>query len=180
MKHILRTTGWFLLAGLTLSTAQADEVGRVINTTPITRAVTVQQQVCVPQQVTVQPQKSGAGALMGAIAGGAVGNNVGKGSGRALATGIGLIGGAILGDSIEGEKPAETRTVQQCSTENVVENRVTGYHVNYEYAGKQYSTQMSSDPGPFLRLQIVPVGPATLVPVGANGAPVTYPVQQGR
>lgn len=176
MTHITRIAGLALLAGLSLGSAQADEIGRVLSTTPITKAVVVQQQVCVPQQVTVQPQKSGAGALMGAIAGGAVGNSMGKGSGNALATGIGLLGGAILGDSIEGSKPAETRTVQQCSIENVQENRITGYNVTYEYAGKQYSTQMASDPGHFLRLQIVPVGPATLVPVEPNGgAAASYP-----
>jgi len=175
MKQLSRIGGLTLLAALGLGSAHADELGRVLAATPITQAVTVQQQVCVPQQVVVQPQKSGAGALMGALAGGAIGNTMGQGSGRAVTTGIGLLGGALLGNSIEGGGQPETRTVQQCSVQNVVENRVTGYNVTYEYAHKQYTTQMHSDPGPYLRLQIVPMGPATLAPVGASNAPSLYP-----
>ena len=172
MNKLMRASMLALCAVGAVQAVWADEIGRVVSATPITQPVNVQKRVCVPQQVVVPQQKSGAGALMGAIAGGVIGNQVGKGSGNALATGIGLLGGAVLGDKIEGAPTPETRTVEQCSVENVVEYRTAGYTVTYEYAGKHYTTQMTNDPGPFLRLQIVPVGPANLSPVGATTAPV--------
>lgn len=140
------------------SAAQAqDEQGRVISSTPVVQQVVVPRQVCQEQVVTVPGQKSGAGAIMGGIAGGAMGNAVGNGSGRALATMIGLMGGAVLGNNIEGGGQDRTEIVQQCSTQNFYENRTVAYNVVYEYAGRQYATQMPQDPGPFVRLSVTPV-----------------------
>ena len=147
---------FILLASLTALHAQADEYGRVISSTAIIQQVAVPRQVCSQQQVTTQPNKSGAGALMGAIAGGTVGNALGRGGDRAMGTMLGAFGGAILGDRIEGAPPPETRTVQTCNTQNVYENRTVAYNVVYEYAGKQYSVQMPQDPGPTIRLQVTP------------------------
>ena len=96
---------------------------------------------------------------MGAIAGGAIGNSVGNGNGRAAATMLGLLGGAILGDKVEGPANPEVRNVQNCSTQTFYENRTMAYNVVYECAGKQYTVQMPSDPGPTVRLQITPVAP---------------------
>ena len=94
---------------------------------------------------------------MGAIAGGAIGNAVGQGSGRDLATAIGLFGGAILGNNVEGSK-TQTQNVQQCSTVTTYENRTMHYDVVYEYADRRYSIQMANDPGAFVRLQLSPIG----------------------
>jgi outer membrane lipoprotein SlyB len=44
---------------------------------------------------------SGGGAILGAVIGGVVGNQIGSGSGRAAATGAGVIGGALIGNAIE-------------------------------------------------------------------------------
>jgi hypothetical protein len=95
---------------------------------------------------------------MGAIAGGAMGNAIGGGSGKAAATMIGLMGGAILGDQIEGAPQSQFQNVQRCSVQNYVENRTVAYNVVYEFSGKHYSVQMPNDPGPTLSLQISPVG----------------------
>lgn len=146
-----------VLAG-TAGLCAAQEQGRVISSTPVVAQVGVPRQVCSNQQVQIQSQKSGGGAIMGAIAGGAIGSNLGGGDGRALATAIGLIGGAMLGDRMEGAGPAQTQNVQNCTTQTFYENRTTAYNVVYEYAGKQYSVQMPNDPGPFVRLQVTPVG----------------------
>ena len=97
---------------------------------------------------------------MGAIAGGAIGNNMGQGSGRAAATMLGLFGGAILGDKIEGPSAPEVRNVQNCSQQMFYENRTMAYNVVYEFAGKQYTVQMPQDPGPTVRLQITPMVPS--------------------
>lgn len=149
-----------LLSALTLVTglAVAQETGRVLSSTPIIQQIAVPRQVCSNQQVAVEPQRSGAGALMGGIAGGAMGNAIGGGSGRAAATMLGIFGGAILGDRIESPGPTQLQNVQSCSTQTFFENRTAGYTVVYEYAGRQYSTTMPNDPGPTISVQVSPVG----------------------
>ncbi len=137
----------------------AQETARVISSTPVITQAAVPRQVCSNQQVQVQSQKSGAGGIMGAVAGGAIGNSIGGGDGRAVATLLGILGGAMLGDRIEGGGQTQTQTqnVQNCSTQTFYENRTTAYNVVYEFNGKQYSVQMPQDPGPTIRLQITPV-----------------------
>lgn len=150
----------FLLtvAAAASTVALAQEVGRVISSTPIIQQVGVPRQVCTTEQVAVQQPKSGAGAVMGAIAGGAMGNAVGGGSGRAAATMLGIFGGAVLGDRVEGGPPSQLQNVQRCGVQTFYENRPVAYNVIYEYAGKQYSVQLPNDPGPSIQLQVTPVG----------------------
>jgi uncharacterized protein YcfJ len=160
--------------------AFAQEQGRVISTTPVIQQVAVPRQVCSNEQVTTQTQqKSGAGALVGGVAGGAVGNAIGKGNGRAAMTMIGIVGGAILGNNIEGGQPqSNTQNVQRCTTQTFYENRPTAYNVVYEFNGKQYQVQLPNDPGPFVSLQVTPVGGA-VAPVQPAPAPVIVrPVTQ--
>jgi uncharacterized protein YcfJ len=174
-SKIMMTTGCVAaLVAASMGSAQAQEQGRVISSQAVIQQVAVPRQVCNNQQVAVQGQKSGAGGMMGAIAGGAIGNNVGAGSGRALATMIGVIGGAMTGDRIEGAPPVQMQTVQNCSTQTFYENRTSGYNVVYEYNGKQYNVQMPNDPGQFVQLQVTPVGGSqTSIP-----APVIQPMAQ--
>jgi uncharacterized protein YcfJ len=167
MQKILLLSALTLVSGL----ATAQETGRVISSTPIIQQVAVPRQVCNNQQVAVETPRSGAGALMGGIAGGAMGNAVGGGSGRAAATMLGIVGGAILGNSIEAPGQTQLQTVQNCSTQTFYENRNAGYNVVYEYAGKQYTTTMPNDPGATIALQVTPLG-------GSNIPPVRAPVQQ--
>ena len=148
------------IALVAATAVHAQEVGKVISSTPIIQQVAVPRQVCNNEQVVTGGQKSGAGAAMGAIAGGALGNQVGQGSGRAAASMLGLFGGAIMGDKIEGPGTPEVRNVQNCSQQMFYENRTMAYNVVYEFAGKQYTVQMPQDPGPTVRLQITPMAPA--------------------
>ncbi len=154
-----------VMAGGTNSVFAQQETARVVSTTPVLTQVAVPRQVCSQQQVQVQSQKSGAGGIMGAVAGGAIGSNIGGGDGRAIATLIGVIGGAMLGDKIEGPGQTQTQNVQTCTTQTFYETRTTAYNVVYEYGGKQYSVQMPQDPGPTLRLQITPIAVAPSQPV---------------
>lgn len=164
MKNLL-----ILLSGLVLVGATgAQELGRVISSTAVIQQVGVPRQVCTTDQVTVQPSKSGAGAAMGAIAGGALGNAVGDGSGRTIATILGFVGGAVLGDRIEGAPAAQTQNVQRCSTQTFYENRTVGFNVVYEYAGRQYTVQLPNDPGPTIRLQVTPVEGASKITSSLN------------
>lgn len=149
----------FLMSALTLMgvAANAQELAKVISSVQVMQQVAVPHQVCNQETVAVQGNKSGAGALMGAIAGGAVGHQMGSGSGKAAATALGLFGGAILGDKIEGAPAPQATAVQNCRTETVYENRVVGYNVTYEYAGKQYMVQMPRDPGATVQVNVTPV-----------------------
>lgn len=152
-------TGAIALAAA--STAQAqDERGRVLSTTPIVQQVVVPREVCQNVTVRAPSHNSGAGALLGAVAGGAAGNAIGGGSGRAAATAIGIFGGAILGNRIEGRGESRTRTVQECTTQNTYENQVVAYNVVYEYAGREYSMQTPNDPGRWVPVSVQPVGVA--------------------
>lgn len=161
-----------LLATAALATSglcAAQDFGRVVSSTPVMQQVAVPRQVCTNEQVEVQQQKSGAGAVMGAIAGGAMGNAVGQGAGRAAATVLGVLGGAVVGDRVEGAPPSQIQTIQRCGTQTSYENRPVAYNVVYEFGGRQYSVQMQNDPGPSIPLQVTPVG--------AN-APMAAPVNQ--
>ncbi len=164
MKRIVVLTVLAASAGLSV----AEDLGKVISSTAIITQVGVPRQVCSTQAVPVQSQKSGAGAVMGALAGGAIGNSVGGGDGRAIATMLGLVGGALLGDRIEGSPAPQTQNVQSCTTQTFYENRTTGYNVVYEYAGKQYQVQMPNDPGPYVRLQVTPVVTPPPAPMSGN------------
>lgn len=148
------------------STGFAQELGRVLSSTPVIQQVAVPRQVCSNEQVAVTQPKSGAGAVIGAIAGGAIGSAASHGPGQAAATVLGAVGGAMLGDRIEGPGNTQLQNVQRCTTQTFYENRTVAYNVVYTYAGKQYSVQMPQDPGPTLQLQVTPVGtaPATTSP----------------
>jgi len=153
----------------------AQDVGRVIASQPVIQQVSVPRQVCSNQSVVVQQPNSGAGAALGAIAGGAMGNAVGKGAGNVAATMLGLVGGAVVGDRIEGSGGAQVQNVQNCVTQTTLENRTVGYNVTYEFAGRQYTVQMPQDPGPTVRLQVTPVGAQAAAPQTPPNLTYTQP-----
>ncbi len=166
--HRIAALGLALGSTLIANAVQAQELATVISTTPILEQVQTPAEVCVNRQVTVQRDKSGGGAVIGAIAGGAVGNAIGQGSGNALATAIGLIGGAVLGDRIEGSPGSDLQTVRDCHTEMRAETRVKAYRVVYEYAGKRYEIETAKDPG-----SSIPVNVSPAVSLSQSGTTLT-------
>jgi len=175
MKTTVLTTAVLAACGL----AQAQEVGMVLSRTAVYQQVAVPRQSCA-QTISPNAPTSGGGALTGAIAGGIIGTAIGDG--RGLGTLVGAIGGAMVGDKAESN--ANSQPITTCTTQTVMENRLVGYTVVYEYAGKQYTVQLPQDPGPTLPLQITPAGlpPSTLAPPSAltppavvyAAAPVVY------
>ena len=144
--------------GLTALPASAmDILARVISSTPVVQQIAVPRQACNNQAVLTQAPKSGAGALLGAVAGGLAGNAIGSGGGQVAATMIGLVGGAMVGDRVEGPN-SQVQNIQQCGTQTFYENRTSYFNVVYEYQGTQYNTQMANDPGGYVRLQLTPAG----------------------
>jgi uncharacterized protein YcfJ len=90
---------WFvsLSALCAASAGWAQDVGRVLSSTPIIQQVAVPHRVCNTEQISYQQPSSGAGAILGALAGAAIGNSVGgRGAERAAATAIGMVGGAVV------------------------------------------------------------------------------------
>jgi len=168
MKKLLVLSAAVAASGLSM----AQDVGRVISSTPIVQQVGVPRQVCTTEEVAVQQPKTGAGAVIGAVAGGLLGSSMGgRGPGQAAATVMGAVGGAVVGDSIETAPSPEIRDMQRCGVQTIYENRAVGYNVVYEFAGKQYAVQMPNDPGPTVQLQVTPVGTAS-----AQLPPPTSPI----
>jgi uncharacterized protein YcfJ len=178
MKKALVLSAVAAASGLFAVNASAmDILARVISSTPVVQQISVPRQVCSVQPMVTEAPPSGAGAVMGALAGGAMGNAIGDGGGRALATMIGLVGGAMVGNNIEGNR-SQVQNVQQCGTQMSYENRTTHYNVVYEYADKQHTVQMPNDPGLYVRLQVTPVGamPAPQADVQQGYAQPAQPV----
>lgn len=117
-------------------------------------------------------QTTGGGAILGAIAGGVLGNSVGDGDGRKAATVIGAVLGGTIGNNIERngryrndpyrqQAASYPQQVQRCRTvtTQVRDERVVGYRVGYEYAGRRYETMTDYHPGSEIRVR-VDVSPA--------------------
>ena len=169
-KYVLFSAMGVLAASGTA--VQAQEVGRVLSSTPVIQQVAVPRQVCNAQPIAVQQPNSGAGAVVGGLAGGVIGNQIGGGSGRAAATALGVIGGALLGNRVESNtNQPQVQNVQQCTTQTFYENRTTGYNVRYEYAGKEYQVQMPYDPDPTIKLQVTPMSSFEAAPEPEVAAP---------
>jgi uncharacterized protein YcfJ len=155
--------------------ALAQEQARVVSSTPVIKQYNTPQQVCGTSQVAVVEPKSGAGALLGTVAGGLIGNTVGSGAGRAASTALGMVGGAIVGNNLETPQ-IDSQNVTTCSTQNTIQN-ITVYQVVYEYAGKQYSVEMPSDPGKFIMVQLNPIPQGQVPPVGSAPPAGSAPTQ---
>ena len=156
IKNSLISLGIICAIPLSATQAHATDWARVINVVPVYKHVPVTQQVCTTREVFVTPQKSGAGALMGAIAGGVIGSRFGKGGGNSAATAVGIIGGAMIGDRIEATPRGHNRAVQHCNNETIYQRVADGYRVTYKYAGKHYEVRTSDHPGARVAIEIRP------------------------
>ena len=161
-----------------LPASAMDIMARVISSTPVVQQVAVPRQVCNNQQYITEAPRSGGGALLGALIGGVAGNAIGSGGGRAAATALGVFGGAVVGDRVEGGGAQQVQNVQQCSTQTYYENRPAYYNVVYEYQGQQYNAQMVNDPGLYVRLQVSPVGAVNNTSPVQPGQPQALQQQQ--
>ncbi|MGB4247648.1 MAG: glycine zipper 2TM domain-containing protein [Pseudohongiellaceae bacterium] len=126
MKHRtgfpMRTTGFALMLALAACTQEQSSSTEAPTTEASAPAVTevappapAPVPVCVTcgtvrsiTAITQAGSTTGAGAAIGAVAGGLAGNQVGGGSGNTIATVAGVIGGAVLGNTIERNRNAGT------------------------------------------------------------------------
>lgn len=166
MKTIVLSCTLLATCGL----AQAQDIGQVLSRSAVYQQVAMPRQSCTQTANTNAPT-SGAGALSGAVTGAVIGTILGDGRGAGAL--LGAMGGAIVGDRAESN--ANSQPVTTCTTQTVMENRLVGYNVVYEYAGKTYNVQLPQDPGPTIALQIAPAGlPAATQPAAVTQPPVVY------
>jgi uncharacterized protein YcfJ len=89
------------------------------------------------------------GAIVGAVIGGILGHQVGGGSGRDVATAIGVVGGAAVGANVGrggGGQQVVTQDVQRCT--NLPSQASPDYwDVTYSFRGIEHRMQMTSLPG---------------------------------
>jgi uncharacterized protein YcfJ len=113
------------------------------------------------------PRRSSAGSMiLGGIIGAAIGNQIGRGDGRRAAT----VAGAVIGSAI-GHDAADRRNArnsgpvyteqrpyeaERCEVryDEHYEDRIEGYRVTYEYAGRRQVTQLPYDPGDRIRVRV--------------------------
>ncbi len=112
--------------------------------------------------------------IIGGLIGGAIGNQIGRGEGRSIATVAGALIGAAVGhdtaqrgrddryrygdryDDRYDDDRGRSREVERCRVrqEERFEERIDGYRVTYVYNGREFTTRMSYDPGPQLRVRV--------------------------
>jgi len=148
----------------------AYEYARVVDVAPLRTRVRVSEPVreCWEERSRIAEGPFSSehigGTLLGSVIGGVIGNQVGRGSGRRVARATGaIIGGAVGYSASRDRQPyGSERVYERCETRyrDSWEERVDGYEVTYEYAGRRYLTRMPYDPGDRVRIRVdvTPVG----------------------
>jgi uncharacterized protein YcfJ len=156
-------------AGVAIHAETYIDNARVRSVDPQYESVAVPREECSSHWVSetrrIDDGRQYGGAVVGGVAGALLGNQIGKGHGREAATAVGAVVGAVTGDRIANNDRRELyeevpRQVTSCRTVNDMQNRITGFRVNYEYRGQHYTTLMRENPGPSLqvRVSVDPVG----------------------
>ena len=139
----------------------------VVHVEPLRRQVRVSEPVRECWQESVQPSDGAfssnhiGGTLIGSALGIAAGNQIGHGRGKDAARIAGALIGGAIGHNVSVDRQrqlygTQSRTVERCDVRyrDSYEERVDGYEVTYEYAGRQYVTRMPYDPGERLRINV--------------------------
>lgn len=128
----------------------------VISTTPVYHQVDQPQRVCwddSQDNTAASGDHNYGGAILGALAGGLLGNTVGQGKGRTAAAAVGAVTGALVGDNMDNPAQAQ-QSGQHCEMRNNVQQVLSGYSVNYQYAGRTMSTMMQQQPGRYIDVRV--------------------------
>ncbi len=135
--------------------------GRVLTVTPKQEQINVPRQECrtdYERQVTPR-KRSLTGSVLGGVAGGLIGSTIGKGSGRVAAAAVGAGIGAITGDRISRRNNGNIYSVRHVPVESCYQvdnwqSVTTGYHVDYQYNGRTYSTVTTDHPGKYIDINV--------------------------
>lgn len=162
MKMKLGIMASALLATGLATSAMADDVyydsARVLSVTPQTERVRYVTQDCHTDYVEQRYQeRSPAGAILGGIAGGLLGAQIGKGNGRVAGAAVGAGVGALVGDRVDNSNSrvySESRPVQRCVDVENWRTETSGYHVEYRYNGRNYTTFTQQPPGDRIQVRV--------------------------
>ena len=153
------------------------DYARVRSATPEYDRVNAPRQECTNEYIQgdnhrhgrVSSERSYTGTVIGGITGALIGSQFGNGNGKQASTAAGAIAGAVIGDKVQAngryarnddddDYNDRGREVRRCRTIDNWENRLTGYRVVYEYAGRSYTTVMPNEPGRQIpvRVSVVP------------------------
>jgi uncharacterized protein YcfJ len=101
------------------------------------------------------------GTLLGGAIGTVVGNQIGHGRGKDVARVAGALIGGAIGHNVSVDRERQRyggpgRVVERCDVRyrDRYEERIDGYEVTYEYAGREYVTRMPYDPGERIRVRV--------------------------
>ncbi|MCL1530177.1 glycine zipper 2TM domain-containing protein [Xanthomonas nasturtii] len=96
-------------------------------------------------------------SVIGGIAGAVLGSQIGGGNGRLVGTAVGTMAGVAAGRSIyEANNRNYQGNVRVCEPVSYrrERDRVEGYDVTYEYAGRTYHTRSDYNPGDRIRVRV--------------------------
>lgn len=135
---------------------------RVLASVPVYETINEPRRECWTETVGYETRSyrdgnSAGSAILGAIAGGLLGSTVGKGDGRVAAAAVGAATGAVVGDrwSKSGTRyESVPQQVERCRVQDDYRQVVTGYDVRYRFEGREYTTRLPYDPGPWLTLNV--------------------------
>lgn len=99
----------------------------------------------------------GVASVIGGIAGAVLGSQVGGGNGRLVGTAVGTMAGLAAGRSIyDANNRNYQGNVRVCEPVSYrrERDRVDGYDVTYEYAGRIYHTRSDYNPGDRIRVRV--------------------------
>jgi len=142
-----------------------EAMGRVVHTQPIYEAISINRPVteCWTERRTAPVSRPGRplmAGVVGGILGGVAGHQVGHGRGRDAATVAGTILGTAIGYNV-GSRQANSREPayidqKRCETFDrpAIEERLSGYRVEYEYQGQKFVTHTDQHPGQWIRLKV--------------------------
>jgi uncharacterized protein YcfJ len=172
MKAIAATSALALASGAALGDDRYEGDGDydfapVVNVEPLRHQVRVSEPVreCW-QETSYAPDRpfssNHVGAtLLGSAIGIALGNQIGHGRGKDVARVAGAVIGGAIGHNVSVDRERERygdggRSYERCDVRyrDSYEERIDGYRVTYEYAGRQYVTRMPYDPGERIRVRV--------------------------
>jgi uncharacterized protein YcfJ len=131
------------------------EVLYTVNVDSVRAVYATRQERCwVDREPVARPAEGNLpGALIGGVLGGILGHQVGGGSGRDIATVGGAVAGAVIGSQVgrDGSGAAD-RPVQRCTSAPAQQQQPDYWDVGYQFRGTEHHVQMTSPPGPTLRV----------------------------
>lgn len=150
-------TAMGLIAGCGMS--GSDNYAKVLSVSPVTEKVSIPQENCRDQLVSVKHPTNDpdqiVGTVAGALIGGLAGSQVGDGNGKKAATVGGAVAGGYAGNQIQ--EGMQDRNVDQvnervCETTQTITEQPAGYKVTYLLDGQERTVRMTEDPGTRIRI----------------------------